>query len=94
MSNSLIKGEFIGSKLGLRAPLVGNSLSPLFTESELEQFQQDQSRISQVREFSVIMDNPLVVPRQLTIFHGFLKLENARFTDSLNFTNTFFSQSG
>ena len=90
LSNSLIKGEFIGSKLGLRAPLVGDSLSPLFTASELEQFQQDRVRISELRQFPIMMESSLVIPRQLTVFPGILKLEKARFTETINFTNTFF----
>ncbi|MDJ0552925.1 MAG: hypothetical protein QNJ68_00470 [Microcoleaceae cyanobacterium MO_207.B10] len=80
----------MGSKLGLRAPLVGDSLSPLFTQAELEKFQQDQVLISQLRQFPVIMESSLVIPRQITIFQGLLKLEKVKFTDAINFTNTFF----
>lgn len=78
-SNSLIQGDFIGNKLGLRSPLYGEGLSPLLTQREQQQLLRDP------RQFSQILAIPTV-----TIFRGTLKLVQTRFTGNVNFANSFF----
>lgn len=79
LSNCIIQGEFIGSKLGLRTPLYGEALSPLLTPQEQQQLLRDPRQISQ----------PVPVP-QVTVLRGSLKLVKTRFTGAVNFANTFF----
>jgi uncharacterized protein YjbI with pentapeptide repeats len=78
-SNSVIQGELIGSKLGLRSPLYGEALSPLLTPEEQQQLLRDPRQLSQ----------PVPVP-SVTVFRGSLKLLQTRFTGTVNFSNTFF----
>ncbi len=94
LSHSWIRGTLDSAKLGLRAPLQGDALSPLFSETEREQLQRDRRRLSQLRGLSrSLVDNAGVgntTQLQLTIFQGLLKLTHAYFSDPVNFSNTFF----
>ena len=87
-SNSVIQGELIGSKFGLRSaagsnatlsPLYGEALSPLLTPQEQQQLLRDPRQLSQLA----------LVP-SVTVFRGTLKLVQTRFTGPVNFANTFF----
>lgn len=78
-SNSLIQGEFIGSKLGLRTPLYGQALSAALTSQEQQQLLRDPRRLSEAT----------LVP-SVTVFRGTLKLVQTRFTGTVNFANSFF----
>ncbi len=78
-SNSLIQGDFIGNKLGLRSPLYGEGLSPLLTQREQQQLLRDPRQSAK----------SLVIPN-VTIFRGTLKLVQTRFTGNVNFANSFF----
>ena len=78
-SHSLIQGELIGSKLGLRTPLHGEALSPLLTPDEQQQLLRDPRRLSQLT----------VIPT-VTVFRGAIKLVQARVLGTVNFANTFF----
>ncbi|HEY9830474.1 MAG TPA: pentapeptide repeat-containing protein [Stenomitos sp.] len=78
-SHSLIEGELIGSKLGLRTPLHGEALSPLLTLEEQQQLLRDPRRLSQ----------PTVIPT-VTVFRGAIKLVQTRVIGTVNFANTFF----
>ena len=87
-SNSVIQGELISSKLGLRSaagssatlsPLYGEALSPLLTPQEQQQLLRDPRQLSQ----------HALIP-SVTVFRGTLKLVQTRFTGPVNFANTFF----
>ena len=78
-SNSIIHGDFIGNRLGLRSPLYGEALSPLLTPQEQQQLLRDPRQLSQ----------PVPIP-SVTVFRGTLKLVKTRFTGTVNFANTFF----
>jgi uncharacterized protein YjbI with pentapeptide repeats len=82
LSQSLIQGEFVASKLGLRSPLSAPTLPPLLTQPEREQLQRDQRFIFELSQ----QDTPV------TIFRGPLKLVETRFGGAVNFANTFFLQ--
>jgi Helix-hairpin-helix motif len=94
LSYALIEGDFSISKLGLRAPLYGQSLSPLFTDAEKAQLQRDRRRLSRL---STLSQSLLITPKenlqgtlQITVFRGPLKLTQARVNGFGDFTNTFF----
>jgi hypothetical protein len=78
-SHSLIQGELIGSKLGLRTSLQREALSPLLTPDEQQQLLRDPRRLSQ----------PTLIPT-VTVFRGAIKLVQARVLGTVNFANTFF----
>jgi hypothetical protein len=78
-SNSVIQGDFIGSKLGLRSALSEEALSPLLTPVEQQQL------LYNPHQFSQTVSIPTV-----TVFRGTLKLVQTRFTSTVNFANSFF----
>ena len=95
LSYALIEGDFSFSKLGLRAPLYGQSLSPIFTEAEKVQLQRDRRRLSRLSTLSQSLlitpkENLPGTPLQITVFRGSLKLAQTRFNGFADFTNTFF----
>ncbi|MDX2230065.1 MAG: pentapeptide repeat-containing protein [Leptolyngbyaceae cyanobacterium bins.349] len=94
LSYSQILGDFQISLLGLRAPLYGQALSPIFSPTEQEQLQRDRRRLAQLGKLSKSL---LATPTdsssstlQITAFRGPLKLIQTRFTGTADFTNTFF----
>ncbi len=93
LSYSQIQGEFKISQLGLRAPLYGDSLSPIFTVAEQEQLKRDRRLLSQLSTLSqslLTTPNGGTQPLQITVFRGPLKLIQTRFLGPADFTNTFF----
>jgi len=95
LSYSQIQGELKISQLGLRAPLFGESLSPIFTPAEKEQLQRDRRRLSRLSTLSQsLLTTPKLTteepPLQITVFRGPLKLTQTRFLGLADFTNTFF----
>lgn len=96
LSYSLIQGEFEGNQLGLRTPMYGQALSPIFTPAEQEQLLRDRRRLSRLSELSrsliatPSMNAPTAPSLQINVFRGPLKLAQTRFTGAVNFSNTFF----
>ncbi len=92
LSYSLIRGDLSGRQLGLRAPLYGQALSPIFTPTEQEQLKRDRRRLSQLRQLSRSLLADDLAPRelQLTIFRGPLRLVQTRFNGQVDFSSTFF----
>lgn len=95
LSYSQVQGEFKISQLGLRAPLFGESLSPIFTPAEQAQLQRDRRRLSRLSTLSQsLLSTPNLgtptAPLQITVFRGPLKLNQTRFLGLVDFTNTFF----
>lgn len=78
-SNSLIQGELIGSRLGLRTALHGEALSALLTPDEQQQLLRDPRSISQLSPIPSV-----------TVFRGAIKMMQTRVTGTVNFANTFF----
>ncbi|MBF2025686.1 MAG: helix-hairpin-helix domain-containing protein [Oscillatoriales cyanobacterium C42_A2020_001] len=94
LSYSEIQGDFQISLLGLRAPLYGQALSPIFSPTEQEQLQRDRRRLSQLGKLSKSLlatpNDSASTSLQITAFRGPLKLMQTRFTGDADFTNTFF----
>lgn len=91
LSYSLIQGDLAGTDLGLRTPLYGQSLTPIFTPTQQEQLQRER-RLAQLKGVSSSLNSGLAASSQIIVFRGPLKLVQTRFTGSVNFTNTFFLQ--
>ncbi|MCU0537567.1 MAG: pentapeptide repeat-containing protein [Hydrococcus sp. Prado102] len=82
LTESLIQGEFIASKLGLLTPLSQAALPQLFTSGEQEELKQDKRFLSEPGE-------------QITsvrVVRGPLILNRAVFTGKTDFTKTIFLQ--
>ncbi len=96
LSDSIIQGAFLGQKLGLRAPLYGESLSALFSESEAAQLERDRKRQQQLSRLSQALFNPfnpsspLPTESPLVVFRGPLRLQRTQFLGTTDFHNTFF----
>lgn len=95
LSYSLIQGDFQVSQLGLRAPLYGQALTPIFSTTEQEQLQRDRRRLSQLGKLSKSLlststPDPQSTTLQITVFRGPLKLMQSRFLGVADCTNTFF----
>lgn len=95
LSYSQIQGDFKISQLGLRAPLYGQALSPIFTPAEQEQLQRDRRLLSRLSALSQsLLSTPNAgapaEPMQITIVRGPLKFNQTRFTGGVDCTNTFF----
>lgn len=93
LSYSLIQGDFAGNNLGLRLPLYGQALAPIFTPAQQEQLQRVRRRKAQILGLSrSLLGSQPAAASEITVFRGPVKLEQTRFTDSIKFTNTFFLQ--
>jgi hypothetical protein len=95
LSYSQIQGEFTVSQLGLRAPLYGQSLTPMFTPAEQEQLQRDRrllSRLSTLSQSLLATPDPATqtASLQITVFRAPLKLIQTQFNGKADFTKTFF----
>ncbi len=95
LSYSLIEGDLAIAKLGLRAPLYGESLSPIFTPNEKAQLQRDRRRLSRLSTLSQSLlitskESSQAPSAQITVFRGPIKLVQTRITGFADFTNTFF----
>jgi hypothetical protein len=93
ISHSVILGEFSGNDLGLRVPLYGESLSPMFTEEELSQIKRDRLRLSQLTQLSRSLLGTPASQVQISVFRGAMKMVQTRFEGAVNFNNTFFLNS-
>lgn len=94
LSNSIIEGDFITSRLGLRAPIYdGEALSKLFTPAEQAQLKRDRRRLYRLSTLSqslLIKPIETITPLQLTVFRAPIKLVQTRITGFADLTNTFF----
>jgi hypothetical protein len=95
LSYSQILGRFQVSLLGLRTPLYGQSLTPIFSPAEQEQLQRDRRRLAQLGQLSKsLLTTPNLDPQaatlQISAFRGPLKLVQTRFLGDADLTNTFF----
>ncbi|MEB3182414.1 MAG: pentapeptide repeat-containing protein [Nostocaceae cyanobacterium] len=93
LSYSLIQGDFNGSELGLRTPLIGQALAPIFTTNEQEQLERDRHRLVILKQFSRFpLLPPSTAPSEITVFRGPLTMVQTRFAGNVQFTGTFFLQ--
>jgi hypothetical protein len=90
LSNSVIQGDFTGTELGLRAPLYGEALSPLFSPAEREQLKRDRHRLMQLKQLSRSLLGTPSEPVQITVFRQPIKLVKTQFMGSINFSNSYF----
>lgn len=91
LSDSLVQGELDISALGVRVPLYGQTLSPIFSEAEQTQLKRDRRRLSQLSQLSrSLLIQTQAAPLQITVFRGPLRLVQTQFEGFLNFNNTFF----
>jgi len=93
LSYSLVQGDFNGSELGLRTPLIGQALAPIFTTNEQEQLERDRQRLVILKQFSRFPLLPQsTAPSEITVFRGPLTMVQTRFAGNVQFTGTFFLQ--
>jgi hypothetical protein len=94
-SNSIVEGPLEVSQLGLRAPLFGEALAPLFNPAEQAQLQRDRRRLFQLSRLSqsLLADDQVSRDLQLTVLRGPLKLVQTQFKGPVNFSHTFFLSS-
>lgn len=90
LSDSIIQGDFAGNELGLRAPLYGDALFPLFSEKEKEQLKRDRSRLSRLSQLSRSLLGTAPEQVQISVFQEPIKLVQTHFRGAVNFNNTFF----
>lgn len=95
LSYTQIQGDFQISLLGLRTPLYGQALSPIFSPTEQEQLQRDRRRLAQLGKLSKsLLATPTPESQsstlKITAFRGPLKLIQTQFLGNTDFTNTFF----
>ncbi len=94
LSYSRILGDLVGSQLGLRTPLYGQALAPLFTPQEQAQLERDRRRLSQINQLSrSLLITPRTqdsIPLQITVFRGSLKLIGTEIQGRTLMANTFF----
>ncbi|MFH7024358.1 MAG: pentapeptide repeat-containing protein [Heteroscytonema crispum UTEX LB 1556] len=100
LSNSLIKGDFIGSDLGLRTPLYAQAIAPIFTLTEQEQL--ERLRLVCLESFALglpssrdcrsLLGKSTPSSSEISVFRGSLTLVQTRFTSEVQFSNTFFLQ--
>jgi len=93
LSGAIVRGMFDGTKLGLRTPLYGEALSPLFSAEEKAQIDRDRDRLSRLQQLSqsLVFDPKFGNSNlRLTVIRGMLTLDGAQFVDAVNFANTFF----
>ncbi|WP_346293099.1 helix-hairpin-helix domain-containing protein [Sphaerothrix gracilis] len=93
LSNALVQGDFDLSQLGLRAPLYGEALSPLLTETEQAQLARDRRRLSQLSQLSQSLLIQAQAPTKLFLFRGPLRLVQTQFEGRVNGANLFFLNS-
>ncbi|MFN6562356.1 MAG: pentapeptide repeat-containing protein [Nostoc sp. ChiSLP01] len=100
LSYALILGDFVGSDLGLRTPLYGQAIAPIFTASEQEEL--ERLRFVCLELLAIALPNSkdcrslLAISTQsseITVFRGALILAQTRFNGEVKFSNTFFLQS-
>ncbi len=90
LSYSIIKGDFAGNELGLRAPLYGETFLPLFSDQERSQLQRDRTRLARLSQLSRSL---LGVPPdqvEITLFQEPIKLVHTHFMGEVNFNHSFF----
>ncbi len=92
LSQSVIEGEFDLNQLGLRVPLYGEALSPIFSPTEQEQLRRDRRRLSQLQQLSqtLLLGASSNGTLQITVLRGNLSLNQTRFNGVVNAANTFF----
>ncbi len=82
LSNSLIGGKFIISRLGLPTALSKVSLPPILSQTEKQLLEQDEKFIPSAGD----------IVTSVNVFRGSLKLKNSVFLDKTDFSKTFFLQ--
>jgi len=92
LSNAVIQGSLEGNQLGLRAPLLGEALTPLFNPTEQAQLQRDRRRLFQLSRLSqsLLATDRVSRDLQITVFRGPLKLVQTQFAGPVNFSHTYF----
>lgn len=91
LSYAQIKGTFDLRELGLRAPLYGKALDPIFSDKEKEQLNRDRKRLNQISQLSrslLIQNQPMA--SQITVFRGPLRLLQTQFQGNLQASDMFF----
>ncbi|MDB9319510.1 pentapeptide repeat-containing protein [Nodularia spumigena] len=96
LSNSLIRGNFVGSDLGLRIPLY----APVLTSSEQAQLehlrfvclQSLAIALPKSKDCRALLGSQPSASSEINIFRGSLTLVETRFNGEVQFPNTFFFQ--
>ncbi len=86
LSQSTIKGDLIASQIGVRVPLIEETLRSILSSDELEILKSEQAQLS-LREKSP--DNTAITLPKMTIIRGRLKFRNTEFQGNVDFKNAF-----
>lgn len=86
LSYSQIQGDFNGGNLGVRIPLIEETIKSVFSEEETEQIKSKSANLSIVKS---PQSSSTSLPK-LTVWRGRLKLEETQFQGKVDFHNTFF----
>ena len=100
LSNSIIKGDFIGSDLGLRTPLYAQAIAPIFTETEQNQLeglrevclQSLAYSFSNSKDCRSLLGKDSTTSAQISVFRSSLIFKQTEFKGKVEFNNTFFLQ--
>ncbi|MEB3281673.1 MAG: pentapeptide repeat-containing protein [Lyngbya sp.] len=87
LSNSIIKGDFTGSRIGVRVPLLQETLLSIFSPDELKILTSEDAQLS-LRNQSP--DNSAVTLPKITVIRGRFQSKNTEFQGNVDFKQAFF----
>ena len=87
LSNSIIKGDFKGSKIGVRVPLLEETFRSLFSSDELKILNSEDAQLS-LRNQSP--ENSAVTLPKITVIRGRFQSKNTEFQGNVDFKQAFF----
>ncbi len=92
LSDAVVSGEMQFNRLGIRLPLTGQALTPSFSPSEEEQFNQDRRRLFQLSRLSrsLLSRDYREDDLQLRLVRGPISLNRTEFQGNVSGRNTFF----
>ncbi|MGL5081649.1 MAG: pentapeptide repeat-containing protein [Microcoleaceae cyanobacterium] len=89
LSRSLIRGKFIGNRLGVRIPVLKETLESIFLPDELAELT---SNLAQLLVQDQLTEKAAVTLPKITVIRGQIQLSQTRFEGEVNFKQTFFLQ--
>lgn len=84
---SVIKGDFRAGNLGVRVPLIEDTIQSVFSDEEVEQIKAKSSHLSIITKSQ---ESSSVSLPKLIVWRGRLKLEQTQFKGKADFQNIFF----
>ncbi|NJK38440.1 MAG: hypothetical protein HC835_10385 [Oscillatoriales cyanobacterium RM2_1_1] len=87
LSRSLIQGEFMGSRLGIRVPLLVETLQSMFSEAELADLTSTAAQLALQDQSG---DKVAIALPKIAVIRGRVALNQTRFTGEVDFRRSFF----